>query len=156
MPSTYKMPLLLLLFPHHHPRYSVLVLHLGRHSPYSDFLPSPRVGRWNKKFRQKQGCFWLSGFSIQPIPSLSMDLLTIITVLGVIANIHWAPFIYQALSSFWASLVAQTVKRRRFNSWVGKIPWRREWYPLQYSCLENSTDREAWQAIVHAVAKRQT
>ena len=25
--------------------------------------------------------------------------------------------------------------------------------PLQYSCLENSMDRGAWQAIVHVVAK---
>ena len=28
--------------------------------------------------------------------------------------------------------------------------------PLQYSCLENSMDREAWQATVHGVAKSQT
>ena len=28
--------------------------------------------------------------------------------------------------------------------------------PLQYSCLENPTDRGAWQAIVHRVAKGQT
>ena len=28
--------------------------------------------------------------------------------------------------------------------------------PLQYSCLENSIDREAWQATVHGVAKSQT
>ena len=27
---------------------------------------------------------------------------------------------------------------------------------LQYSCLENSTDRGAWQATVHRVAKNQT
>jgi len=26
-------------------------------------------------------------------------------------------------------------------------------YPLQYSCLENSMDRGAWQATVHGVAK---
>ena len=25
--------------------------------------------------------------------------------------------------------------------------------PLQYSCLENLMDREAWQAIVHGVAR---
>ena len=28
--------------------------------------------------------------------------------------------------------------------------------PLQYSCLENSTDVGVWQATVHGVAKRQT
>ena len=29
-------------------------------------------------------------------------------------------------------------------------------YPLQYSCLENPMDREAWQAAVHRVAHSQT
>ena len=29
-------------------------------------------------------------------------------------------------------------------------------YPLQYSCLENSIDRGAWQATVHGVAKSWT
>ena len=29
-------------------------------------------------------------------------------------------------------------------------------YPLQYSCLENSMDRGAWQATVHRVTKSQT
>ena len=28
--------------------------------------------------------------------------------------------------------------------------------PLQYSCLENSMDREAWQAIAHGIAESQT
>ena len=28
--------------------------------------------------------------------------------------------------------------------------------PLQYSCLENPTDRGAWRATVHGDAKRQT
>ena len=29
-------------------------------------------------------------------------------------------------------------------------------YPLQYSCLENSMDRGAWQAAVHGVTKSWT
>ena len=29
-------------------------------------------------------------------------------------------------------------------------------HSLQYSCLENSTDRGAWRVIVHGVAKSQT
>ena len=39
------------------------------------------------------------------------------------------------------------------NSWVGKIPWRRNGYPLQYSCLGNSMDRGACWATAHGVAK---
>ena len=44
----------------------------------------------------------------------------------------------------WASIVAQLVKNLPamwetwFDPWVGKIPWRREKLPLQYSDLENS------------------
>jgi len=29
-------------------------------------------------------------------------------------------------------------------------------YPLQYSCLENSMDREAWRVTVHGLAKSRT
>ena len=58
-----------------------------------------------------------------------------------------------------------------FNSWVGKIPWRRKWQPTPVllrespwtemathsSTLEgNSMDRGDWQATVHGVAKSQT
>jgi len=38
----------------------------------------------------------------------------------------------------------------------GRSPGERNGNPLQYSCLENSMDREAWWAEVHAVAKTQT
>ena len=41
----------------------------------------------------------------------------------------------------------------RFDPWVGKIPWRKEWIPTQDSCLENSMDRGAWWATVNGVAK---
>ena len=34
--------------------------------------------------------------------------------------------------------------------------WRRQWHPLQYSCLENPRDRGAWWAAVHWVAKSRT
>ena len=35
-------------------------------------------------------------------------------------------------------------------------PGERNGNPLQYSCLANSIDREAWQATVHGLAKSQT
>ena len=60
------------------------------------------------------------------------------------------------------SLIVQWLKFKgpRFDPWtgrpgfdpcVGKTPWRRECYPLQYSGLENSVD-----CIVHGIAKSQT
>ena len=39
---------------------------------------------------------------------------------------------------------------------LGRSPGEQNGYPLQYSCLENSMDRGAWQPIVHGVAKSQT
>ena len=46
--------------------------------------------------------------------------------------------------------------RPRFNPWDGKIPWRRNGYLLQYSCLENPMDRGAWRATAHGVGKTWT
>ena len=45
----------------------------------------------------------------------------------------------------WASPVAQVVKNEpaMWETWVRKIPWRREGNPLQYSCLEYPMDRGA-------------
>ena len=37
-----------------------------------------------------------------------------------------------------------------------RFPGEGNGYPLQCSCLENSMDRGAWQAIVYGVAKKQT
>ena len=47
-------------------------------------------------------------------------------------------------------------KRRRFDPWVRKIPWRRAQQPTLDSCLENPMDRGAGWAIVHGIAKSQT
>ena len=57
------------------------------------------------------------------------------------------------------SLVAQTgknvpaMRRCKFDPWVGKIPWRRERQPTQYSCLENPMEKEAWWATVHGITE---
>ena len=39
---------------------------------------------------------------------------------------------------------------------MGRSPGEGNGNPLQYSCLENSMKRGAWQAIVHRVANSQT
>ena len=36
---------------------------------------------------------------------------------------------------------------------LGRSPGEGNGYPLQYSCLENSMDREIWWATVHKVSK---
>ena len=63
----------------------------------------------------------------------------------------------------WASLVAQTVESLPgVLGDLGSIPGlgrslgEGNGNPLQYSCLENPTDRGMWQATVHGVAKSQT
>ena len=51
-------------------------------------------------------------------------------------------YTYQA--SLWLSGKDSACQCRRcgFNPWVRKIPWRRKWQPLQYSCLEISWTME--------------
>ena len=39
---------------------------------------------------------------------------------------------------------------------LGRSPGEGNDYPLQYSCLENFTDRGAWWATVHEITKSQT
>ena len=39
---------------------------------------------------------------------------------------------------------------------LGRSPGIGNGNPLQYSCLDNPVDREAWGATIHGVAKKQT
>ena len=62
-----------------------------------------------------------------------------------------------------ASQVAQVVKNPPTNAGdtglipgSGRSPGGGNDNPLQYSCLESSMDRGAWQATIHGVAKSQT
>ena len=41
-------------------------------------------------------------------------------------------------------------------SGLGRSPGEENGNPLQYSCLENSMNRGAWQTVVHGVTKSQT
>ena len=58
---------------------------------------------------------------------------------------------------YWTFLSSSDGKESAYNEGdLGLIPGLECGSPLQYSCLENSMDREAWWATVHAVAKSQT
>ena len=59
--------------------------------------------------------------------------------------------------------MAQLVKNlpEVLETWILSLGWEDpleegNGNPLQYSCLENSMDRGAWQATVHGVAKNRT
>ena len=63
----------------------------------------------------------------------------------------------------WASQLAlvrclpmQETKDTGFIPESGGAPGEGDGNPLQYSCLENPTDGEAWQATVQGVAKSRT
>ena len=66
-----------------------------------------------------------------------------------------------------ASLVAQLIKNppAMQETWVRPLGWedplekgmaKGHGNPFQYSCLENTMERGAWQATVHRVTKSQT
>ena len=62
-----------------------------------------------------------------------------------------------------ASLVSSDCKKSAYNAGdpdsnpvLGKPPGEANSSPLQYSCLENPMDREAWWATVYGVAKSRT
>ena len=52
--------------------------------------------------------------------------------------------------------VQETVKDSSLIPGSGRSPEGEYGNPLQYSCLENPMDREAWQVTVHRVAKNLT
>ena len=62
----------------------------------------------------------------------------------------------------WVSQVVLVIKNPPVNAGdldsygSGRSPGEGNGNPLQFSCLENPMDREAWWAIVHRVAKSQT
>ena len=52
--------------------------------------------------------------------------------------------------------IAENVRDSSLIPGSGRSPGEGNVNPLQYSCLENSLDRGAWQATVHGVAKTWT
>ena len=47
-------------------------------------------------------------------------------------------------------------KRHVFDSWVGKIPWRKKWQPTPVFLHGESNGRGVWGAAVHRVTESQT
>ena len=70
---------------------------------------------------------------------------------------EWLHFLF--LSFFLVALLVNDLPAMQatgFDSWVGKIPWRRKWQPTPVFLPGNTMDRGAWWATVHGITKSQT
>ena len=71
--------------------------------------------------------------------------------------IRWTVYINTHMTFPGGSVVKESTcqcRRHGFDPWLGRSPGEENGNPLQYSCLGNSMDREAWQATVHGSSKR--
>ena len=70
------------------------------------------------------------------------------------------PLLFHSLYNLFLFLnmwrISMQCRRPRFDPWVGKIPWRREWQPTPVFLPGESMDRGSWWATVHRVANSQT
>ena len=57
---------------------------------------------------------------------------------------------------WWLRQYLPTMQETQVVPGWGRSPGKGNTYPLQYSCLENSMDKQAWQATVHGVTKSRT
>ena len=81
-----------------------------------------------------------------------LNYSTLIILTGIIYfNWNWASQVALAVKKLSAS--AQDIRNVGSIPGLGRSLGGRNGNPLQYSCLENPMDIEAWQATVHGVAK---
>ena len=111
--------------------------------------------------------FWFKGQSIDQ-ESGDLSGVSVMVKVTFVLWVNWYELLFYKMTLviisrilfFWsrASLVALTVRNLPANKrpWIGKIPWKGNGNPLQYSYLEKSMDRRAWYAAVHGVAKSPT
>ena len=50
---------------------------------------------------------------------------------------------------------AENIKRHKFDPWVRKVPWRREWQPTPVFLLGESHGRGVCEATVYRVTQSQ-
>ena len=118
----------------------------------------PRMTVWSREYPFPTSKSYLGLFAGREITLYSIWSATI-----------WGYLYFQIIHYYtihWASQVALVIKNPPANAGnmrdVGSIPGLGRSSggghsnPLQYSCLENPMDREAWKAVVHRVTKSWT
>ena len=86
----------------------------------------------------------------EPFPLISTSLLYVIFLCQLLRPPQVAPEVKNL------SAKAGDVGDMGSFAWWGRFLGGGHGNPLQYSCLENPMDREAWTATVHRVTKSQT
>ena len=101
-------------------------------------------------------CIYFSGF-----PNVALYFLLCLLNLNFFVAIVNGSYLW-----LWASQMVLEVKNLPANAGdtgdmspiprLGRFPGVGKGNPVQYACLENSMDREAWRASIHRVAKSWT
>ena len=114
--------------------------------------------KWWYHFIIPLAMYECSNFSVSSLRLVIFCLKITIIIISILLGVKWS-LIFKSEYFRWcngkeSACQCRRCKRHSFNLWIGKLPSKRK-YILQYSCLENSKDRGAWQATVHGVAKSQ-
>ena len=94
------------------------------------------------------------GFLISPCYSLELCVRMSFSPLPL-ASLLFSASCEASSASHFAFLHFMCCQKRKVWNW-GSLSGEGNGSPLQYSCLEHSTDRGTWQATVHGISKSQT
>ena len=83
-------------------------------------------------------------------------LMTCMSPFYILDFSHFSDGLPRWLSGKESACQCRRHRTQEFNPWVGKISGGGSGNPLQYSFLENSMDRGAWQATVQGITKTWT
>ena len=110
------------------------------------------------EFNLKNPVSWaiwnLDWFLSPPLPNVILESSVTYLVVGKIIDHIWASQVTLVIKNLLKNAI--DIRDAYLIPWLGRSPGGRKVNPLQYSCLENPTDRGSWRATVHRVSKSGT